>query len=146
MMHSLAAETLEQAISEIKFNWISAIRRCESPIEEVLLASMLVNGLQPLQQVEIGTRRVDFALSAAGLHFAIECDGFEYHDRTPEQATKDKARDRELVRHGYIPIHFTGREIMQDSQGCVDQIKSIVFKKVEADVVRSERNGSRWAI
>jgi hypothetical protein len=44
----------------------------------------------------------------------FRCDGHDYHERTKEQAERDKSRDRALKRAGYDVIHFTGREIWRD--------------------------------
>lgn len=44
---------------------------------------------------------------------AIECDGHEFHDRTKEQATRDRARDRALQSHGWKVLRFTGSDIVR---------------------------------
>src|SRR5690606_35457447 len=51
-------------------------------------------------QVLIGHYRVDFMIEcrdsiAEGV--IVECDGHEFHERTKEQAARDKARDRFLT-------------------------------------------------
>lgn len=48
----------------------------------------------------------------------IECDGHDFHDRTPEQAARDKSRDRDLHGHVMAVLRFTGREIYRDPSGC----------------------------
>jgi hypothetical protein len=45
---------------------------------------------------------------------AVECDGHDYHERTAEQAARDKARDRALQALGWTVARFTGREIVAD--------------------------------
>ncbi len=61
--------------------------------------------------------RIDFAVLHNGIErelLFIECDGHEFHERTKEQATSDKARDR-IIQHAGIPIlRFTGSEIFRD--------------------------------
>lgn len=42
---------------------------------------------------------------------AVECDGHEYHERTKEQARRDKSRDRKLLSLGFPVLRFTGSEI-----------------------------------
>lgn len=41
----------------------------------------------------------------------IECDGHEFHERTKEQAKRDRSRDREIQRRGAVVLRFTGSEI-----------------------------------
>lgn len=49
---------------------------------------------------------------------AVECDGHEFHDKTKEQAQRDKARDRFLVTAGVKVMRFTGSEIWRDPTAC----------------------------
>lgn len=73
-------------------------------------------------QHPVGRYRVDFALEVVGLangktrtqFIAIECDGFDFHHRSREQVTNDKAREREIVAAGYKVIRFSGTEIYRD--------------------------------
>lgn len=86
-------------------------------------------------QMEIGQHRVDFALELTFTHplhemadlfgtdnpkylpeqvsdkLVIECDGHEFHDKTRDQAKRDKSRDRNLLQLGYPVMRFTGSEI-----------------------------------
>lgn len=78
-------------------------------------------------QVELDGWRVDFLVSTrAGTDsrefLIVECDGHEFHERTKDQAAKDRARDREFQAKGYTVFRFTGSEIWRDPCGCADQI------------------------
>ena len=44
----------------------------------------------------------------------IETDGHEFHEKTKEQAAKDKKRDRFLITKCDRLLHFTGSEIWND--------------------------------
>lgn len=55
-------------------------------------------------------------------HLVIECDGHEFHERTREQAARDKNRDRELLNSGYPTMRFTGSEIISSPLKCANQI------------------------
>lgn len=89
--------------------------------------------------------RVDFLLRRflrpegrmveSGPKVVVECDGHDFHERTKEQAAKDKERDRLLHTAGYIVMRFTGSEIWKDPQECVDQVDELI----EADFVRQSR-------
>ncbi len=57
----------------------------------------------------------------------VECDGHEFHERTREQATRDKNRDRELLNAGYPVMRFTGSEIVSSPLKCSNQIMEWLF-------------------
>lgn len=83
-------------------------------------------------QAEIGEYRVDFLLHAINnrttdservwRRLVIECDGHEFHERTKEQAAKDRSRDRWLTAHDYDVFRFTGSELWRDPWGCAMQV------------------------
>jgi len=52
----------------------------------------------------------------------VECDGHDFHEKTKEQAKRDKSRDRELLKCGYPVFHYTGSEIWNDVFRCVNEI------------------------
>ncbi|HEU4341480.1 MAG TPA: DUF559 domain-containing protein [Candidatus Binatia bacterium] len=83
-------------------------------------------------QVVIGKYRVDFLAAYSlkdGYHtevnryfLAIECDGHEFHEKTKEQAARDKARDRFLISQNVPVMRFSGSEIWASPQACVMEI------------------------
>lgn len=44
----------------------------------------------------------------------VECDGHDWHDRTRDQATRDRARDRALQTRGMPVFRYTGSDIWKD--------------------------------
>jgi hypothetical protein len=58
--------------------------------------------------------------------FVIEADGHDYHERTKEQAARDKERDRNLQIAGYKVFHFTGSEIYRGA----DKASRVIFEYV----------------
>lgn len=52
----------------------------------------------------------------------VECDGHDFHERTKEQAKKDRSRDREAQLEGATVFRFTGSEIYRDSWGCAAKV------------------------
>lgn len=52
----------------------------------------------------------------------VECDGHDFHEKTKEQAKRDKSRDRGLLKCGYPVFHYTGSEIWNDVFRCVKEI------------------------
>ncbi len=82
-------------------------------------------------QVEIGSYRVDFLLSRVivggrVVHVAIECDGHEFHEKTKQQAARDKSRDRDLIARGITVLRFTGSEIWRDAAKCAREAFDIL--------------------
>lgn len=56
-------------------------------------------------------------------HFlAVECDGHDFHERTKEQAKRDRSRDRALQDNGYAVYRFTGSEIYRTPLKCARQV------------------------
>ena len=86
-------------------------------------------------QAEIGNYKADFLLwFQLGRHIGglvIECDGHAFHERTKEQAGRDKKRDRELLTSGFPVLRFTGSEIFKDPIGCAAQVKDALFRVLE---------------
>lgn len=52
----------------------------------------------------------------------VECDGHEFHERTKEQAAKDRSRDRASTLAGMEVFRFTGSELWRDPYGCAGQV------------------------
>lgn len=81
-------------------------------------------------QVKIGRYRADFAIVDSTLSkdgstpriMIVECDGHDFHERTKEQARRDKARDRYFQSQGYKVLRFTGSEIWADPDVCAEEV------------------------
>lgn len=52
----------------------------------------------------------------------VECDGHDFHERTKEQAARDRDRDRQAQLTGIEIFRFTGSELWRDPLGCADQV------------------------
>jgi very-short-patch-repair endonuclease len=64
----------------------------------------------------------DFVIYHDRIKFVVECDGHDFHERTPKQAEHDKKRDRALTALGYRVLRFTGREIWRDPVKCASEV------------------------
>jgi very-short-patch-repair endonuclease len=53
---------------------------------------------------------------------AIECDGHDFHERTPQQAAYDRRRDRFFASNSIFVMRFTGREIKRDPVECAREV------------------------
>lgn len=121
-------------------DWLLArypCRECESPIEHLLYAGYkmmeersmlpLAAGMKFSMQAEVGPYRADFLITLKGAdgkekHLVVEADGHEFHERTKEQAAKDRSRDRWMTTHNYEVLRFTGSEIWANPFACAQQV------------------------
>jgi very-short-patch-repair endonuclease len=85
-------------------------------------------------QVNVDRFRMDFLVAyidSGAARFGIvgvECDGHSFHERTPEQALRDKSKDRDLLSAGIPIIRFTGREIYSDPGACANEALSMAAR------------------
>jgi very-short-patch-repair endonuclease len=85
-------------------------------------------GVWVKQQVELGDWRADFVIYRYDWMcekwriVIIECDGHDFHERTKEQAARDRSRDRRVSLSGFVVLRFTGSEIWKDPLGCAEQV------------------------
>ncbi|ACL58471.1 endonuclease domain-containing protein [Methylobacterium nodulans] len=76
------------------------------------------------RQVRVLDWPADFLLSVqriedgAVFRVVVECDGHEFHERTKEQAARDRSRDRALQARGCVVMRFTGSEVYRDPVRC----------------------------
>ena len=142
---------------------IELFAKCESPIEQII-ASVLPfcnDGYKEIgyswlpepefgsviySQEEIGGYRLDFLIKCFCNGFvrmvAVECDGHDYHDRTKEQAARDKARDRKLASLGITVLRFTGSEIYRRPYQIQEEIEAILLHAIE-DAMADAGTGPR---
>lgn len=52
------------------------------------------------------------------MSLAVEIDGHEWHERTKEQAARDRQRDRALLSAAIATIRFTGAEVYACAEQC----------------------------
>lgn len=69
-----------------------------------------------------GIYRPDVCIIGAESRTVVELDGHEFHERTKEQAQRDKARDRAFTFAGWRVLRFTGSEVFADATGCVSEV------------------------
>lgn len=100
--------------------------KSESPIE-----TMLFDELQAVFQGEIlqhhefyekGKLITKPDMYLPEHEICIYCDGHEFHERTKEQAKRDRSVDRWLQANGRIVLRFTGSEIWNEAQKCAEDI------------------------
>lgn len=130
----------------------SNIKRCESPIERVMLTALMVSdypgshlipmvlhvpkeeAVMPasecvlIPQFAFAKYRMDFGLvvrrNKRQLIIDIECDGAEYH----KDKVSDRARDDYLRSWGIPIFRFSGKEIYSHPFACADKVVSHIMK------------------
>jgi len=94
-------------------------------------------------QHQIGEYRIDFYIeywdgyyrSMYGNDYlsklVVECDGHDFHEKTKEQAQKDKEKDRILQSCGYPVFRFTGSEIWKSPFKCANIVMDFLEKQMK---------------
>lgn len=132
---------------------ISSVDSCESPIEEMLtialnnhqkemwFLSTSCNYVVDNQvKIKCGTDnfRVDLLISCVvdnvEKHYAIECDGHEFHQKNKEQVSKDYRKDRILKMYGIDVLRFSGSDIFNDVDECVREIQKTIFSRKQPEI------------
>ena len=153
-----AAELAAQRLDVLLDAFAAANAACESPIERHLLAAMMnspavldgamypevrlgadpatFKGSAPLiiPQMRVLQFRIDFAVvwyraECGPVTLAVECDGHDFHEKTKDQARRDKSRDRALFSAGWPVLRFTGQEIHEDAAQCADDVGHALFEE-----------------
>lgn len=100
--------------------------------------------------VPIGTYRADMVMEAKidaddveMPKVVIECDGFTFHDKTRDQAIRDRARDRYMQREGFVVARFAGDEIVEQPFACAFEVYDLVLRRV-ARVQRDAHPAGGW--
>jgi len=100
--------------------------------------------IQP--QAQIGAYRVDFLITAQliegdedlGIYrkqAVVECDGYEWHDCSKEQAIRDRRRDRDLQIQGFNVFRYAGAEIWVNVFKCAQEVIGFLVDAVEGQRV-----------
>jgi len=86
------------------------------------------NGIFYIQrEYKIGSYRADFAFIFQNREHkkivVVECDGHDFHEKTKEQAAHDKKRDRYFASKNITTLRFTGSEIYNKCEDCIEEIE-----------------------
>jgi len=65
----------------------------------------------------------DFFIEKKNVKLCIYTDGHTYHERTEEQAKRDRNIDRKLQELGFIVLRYTGKEVRENPKKIIDQIQ-----------------------
>jgi len=79
----------------------------------------------------------DFYIESSNKKICIYADGHTYHERTENQALRDRNIDRELQNLGYVCLRFTGKEIREGIETVIDTIKKAMKTTNNSGKVKS---------
>lgn len=136
-------------IIDYEFMLANCLIDCESPIEQLLslcLTNLQIsfNNWNPFVELsnfvsnqkikcKNGKKyRLDFYFvvtykNQETRYFGIECDGYEFHQKTKEQVKYDNQRQRDLQNEGIEIIRFSGSEIWDNPLKCAEEVKNIIL-------------------
>lgn len=136
---------LKSVINQFKETFVHFEKTIESPIERIAWLYITENfdflwktGRMNLKrQMQIANYFADiyieyYSSREEWIKIVIECDGHDFHEKTKEQAARDKRRDREMTLSGYKVLRYTGSEIVSDPEQIISDIYDIM---VSADGV-----------
>lgn len=137
-------EFISNRVLEKMFSALIEINLCESPIEQLMgvalhevfpkTVDVIADDffINPQEKIEYNGKdyRVDFFVVVNYKNkikgYVIECDGHEFHEKTKEQARRDKQRDRDLMTIGHPVMRFTGSEIYDNPILCAREAASVI--------------------
>ncbi len=132
LCHQAAVESAAETESEIEAILLSVFRLCG----KVSALKVVISDLPSTEenwhflvtpQFQWQGYRIDFCLRTKdGQVVFIECDGHDFHERTKEQAERDRSRDRAIQAAGIPILRFTGREIWRDAADVFGEIMSFL--------------------
>ena len=94
-------------------------------IENQFRYALLRKGLDFIEQANIGPWSCDFLLPDHKI--VIEADG-EYWHSIPKTIMKDRRKDLWLRSKGYSVLHFEGKRISADPDGCISKVIQLIEK------------------
>ena len=73
--------------------------------------------------------KVDFYIEKNDIKLCVYTDGHTYHERTEDQAQRDRNIDRTLQEFGFQVLRYTGKDVKEDTLKIINDIKKRVDKK-----------------
>jgi very-short-patch-repair endonuclease len=98
------------------------LQQAAGPLERAWLAvwwPTAPRGTRVEPQKRIGPYRVGFLVDA---RIVVEIDHQPAGPQTPDQAVRDRQRERYLVARGYAVLRFAGSEVRDDPWRCVAEV------------------------
>lgn len=121
-----------------------AYPKIESPIEKIFLTAFLICDkyniyIDPQTKIKCGdnTYYADFTITYdhyvnhmfhENFKLVIECDGYEFHQKSKKQVEYGNKREYDLKMEGYEILRFSGSEIYNQPIQCVKKVFDYISK------------------
>lgn len=132
------AKYIERTIEYTKEKLSELEQKMDSPIERIAyiqIADVFEDYISARTvtfkpQMKIGPYVADFYFkykdASVCFEAIIECDGHEFHEKTKEQASNDRARDRFLTKRGFYVLRYTGSSILKEPEVITSDLFEII--------------------
>jgi very-short-patch-repair endonuclease len=112
------------AVALVAWDWTdSVLLRVDGHASGLFASRSIALEIEP--QADVGKYRVDFLLTLSAplradpttrpsVRMVLECDGHDWHEKTREQAARDRERDRALQQLDLAVFRYTGSDIWRD--------------------------------
>ena len=134
-------------------SWCDDYDLCKSPIEKILLFAFNVVcvlrsddihdfyiEMRPQYEIIFKNHKyyADFLVFAEifenDVNFVVECDGYDFHQKTKHQVKRDNEREYNIKMSGYDVLRFSGTQIYVDSFKCANDIVDYMITKIESEL------------
>lgn len=117
--------------------------KAESGTETMVRLRLQLKGVTVRSQVQIaGVGRVDLLI---GTRLIIEIDSEEFHDRSAEQRERDRRRDEEATRKGYITVRLSYKRVVEEWAEAEKTILDLVRRREHRKKLPTGRRRRRRA-
>ena len=93
----------------------------------------MIRSLEKNYRADFVFRVICWEMEAGGYEeycrIVVEVDGHDFHEKTKQQAQRDKARDRHIIAAGFPVLRFTGSEVYRNAEGVVEEIYQLLYKR-----------------
>lgn len=146
------AKKEDKRLCEICSLWMDDYYECKSPIEKIFMIAMnFVSVLRSYElkendmgvlvfpQLEIKcenkTYYADFEVLidriGKTVSVLVECDGYDFHQKTKKQVESDNEREYEIKKQGYDILRFSGSQIYNNPFKCANDVFDYLISKEE---------------
>jgi len=116
-----------------------------APTEEIMDRALKKAGIKhtPQHCITCGKKRfrLDFAVIAGENKIAIECDNKKAHSYR-ENIDRDRAKDRMLEKNGWLVVRLKEKEIVEDTDKCLEKINKLIKLNFRSPAYRPAQNNS----
>lgn len=137
-------------LNTFAMTWCDDYKSCKSPIEKILFLAFRI--LETVRCNELSDKSVAFNIEPqylvdtgkkkyyVDLYFeieswtenvgvAVECDGYEFHQKSKKQVKYDNEREYEIKKCGFDMLRFSGSQIYNDPFKCANDIFDYLLMK-----------------